>query len=460
MEHADPDGITVTWDGFDDESGITNFYVAVGISLGDTSVTGGYVDLNHQTTSYIKASLLKYSESGNVYYVSVKAQNGAGLSSNVMVSSPVIVLGQNIPGVVNDGRQKFLDNDMTRDTSSMAINFHGFESEICNIISYEFAIGSEPFFSDVSSFSEFGIDHNATHGWAERNVNLDEDNTYYATVRARTGHECHEEYIVSSSDGITVDSIAPQVLNVSTIQEPKNKIDGNFYQDNVDSLDILWDAYDKSGIVSVNFSVGHLPYVEDILPYTTSDDNRISPGIVNMISGESVFVNFIATDPIGNKWTGSFGQYTADNSKPRVKNFTCSDIISAKLPIINCSWVVNEVESAIKIQSIAVGSTSMADDIVAEKNISATASSWTIHLHGVTTTTIFVTLKLMNLLNLEDTFTYEIQVDITDPVIESVEIVTWTNPSHSVSNRLCQMSWSYVDARLTGVGDPDSGIFR
>ena len=435
-----------------------SFYVAVGISHGDTSITGGYLDMEQQKTSYIQVSLSKYVDSGIEYYVSMKAKNGAGFFSNVMVSSPVIVLGENIPGVIDDGRNKFIDEDATRDTSSLAITFRGFQSEICNIISYEFAIGSEPFFSDVSSFSDFGIVHNETHGWAERHITLDEDKTYYATMRARTGHDCHEEFIVSSSDGITVDSMAPTVSIIPTLND--TTVEENFYVYNDDNFGISLNVDDSSGNVHVTYSIGHLPFADDVWPSTVSEDYRIKPGTISLPTGESVFVSINATDAIGNKWTGTFGQYTLDISKPRVSNFSCSEMISAKLPFVNCTWSVSELESTLKTQVISVGSTAMADDIVPEANISSSTSSWIFDLHDLIKGAIFVTLKMINVVNSEDSFTFEVKVDSSDPVIEAIEIVTWIYPDQERNNKLCQIPLSYVDIRLSGVSDAESGIKR
>ena len=44
-------------------------------------------------------------ETGDIYYVNVKAMNGAGAWSDVVSSKPIHVYGQNIPGTVYDGRE-------------------------------------------------------------------------------------------------------------------------------------------------------------------------------------------------------------------------------------------------------------------------------------------------------------------------------------------------------------------
>ena len=44
-------------------------------------------------------------ETGDLYYVSVKAMNGAGAWSDVVSSRPIHVYGANVPGIVEDGRK-------------------------------------------------------------------------------------------------------------------------------------------------------------------------------------------------------------------------------------------------------------------------------------------------------------------------------------------------------------------
>jgi hypothetical protein len=42
-------------------------------------------------------------------------------------------------------------------------------------------------------------------------LSVEEGLTYYVTVRALTGHDCYQPIIVASSDGITVDTLPPQL---------------------------------------------------------------------------------------------------------------------------------------------------------------------------------------------------------------------------------------------------------
>ena len=44
-------------------------------------------------------------ETGDMYYVSVQAMNGAGAVSEVVSSRPIHVYGANKPGTISDGRK-------------------------------------------------------------------------------------------------------------------------------------------------------------------------------------------------------------------------------------------------------------------------------------------------------------------------------------------------------------------
>ena len=397
--------------------------------------------------------MARYRESGDVYYLLVKVKNRAGSMSNVTISSPIIIVGDNVPGVISDGRKFDIDEKHTRDAASIALNFQGFESESCSIIGYELAIGSKPFHSDVSAFSDFGVVYNDTHGFGERHLHLNEGYTYFATVRARTGHICHDSFIVSSSNGITLDFTPPLLVYISI----ENEI---FHQHYMTNFDISWIVTDKSDVVNVNYSVGYTPFTDDILPSTKTEDFRIPPTVVDPPQGESVFVTVFAKDTAGNEITDSFGHYTVDKSKPFAQGYACSRVISMKSSSINCSWTVFELESTVVFQSISVGSKALSDDVEHEKEISRTESSWKGSIKNLSGNPVFVTLKVKNILNLQQSFVFEVMVDMTPPMIESVEIVTWTHPNEDIERKLCQITWSYVDARLNGVKDRDSGILR
>ena len=80
--------IAVRWNGFwDKESGIRSYYVCVGTQPGECNVKT-FIDIRNATSyTFEDWPLLQ----GETYFVSVKAENRAGLTSDVKTSDAVIV---------------------------------------------------------------------------------------------------------------------------------------------------------------------------------------------------------------------------------------------------------------------------------------------------------------------------------------------------------------------------------
>ncbi len=80
--------IAVQWNGFwDKESGIRTSYVCVGTQPGECN-GNNFTDVGNSTThTFHDLQLVQ----GETYFVSVKAQNGAGLTSDVKTSDGIVV---------------------------------------------------------------------------------------------------------------------------------------------------------------------------------------------------------------------------------------------------------------------------------------------------------------------------------------------------------------------------------
>jgi hypothetical protein len=467
VQHANSQSIRVSWIGEDPESHITKFYVAIGKNHGDVSVTHGYIEMGTEMSANIEASLSTFSETGIIYYVAVKAENGAGILSSPAYSKGIQILKENVPGVVYDGRKPLIDEDITNDRFSIAMQFQGFESEACNIVKYEWAVGSKPYFSDINEYTEYGIVHNETHGKAQTHVPLKENSTYHVTVRAKTGHRCHEEYIVSTSDGIITDLSPPKISNIV----PKD-IEGHFYdsespcmyQSYIDSFEYRWNVSDQSALRYENFSIGSMPYINDIVPAYVSSESKIPPGLVSPKAGKTYFVNVYAMDDIGFHSSLTSLPIVADISAPIIQNFKCTEILSIKRSSITCKWVVTEEESKLKQVNIRVGTQELLDDIIQNVTLPTHQSKWTIDVKGHSKLSdlsdIHVTLGATNVLDFSDTKFVKIRIDSTPPVIGSVEFITWTNPDEKRTQQICQLPWTYVDVNVSMIEDQESDIDR
>lgn len=467
VHHANSQSIRISWFGDDPESNIKGYYVAIGTSQGDTSVTAGYIDMGTQISADIETTLLAYIDSGNIYYAEVKAENGAGILSNPLSSKPIKISKGNKPGVIYDGRESNLDKDITNDKFSIAMHFEGFESEACNIVQYKWSIGTYPYFSDIVDFTEHGLAHNKTHGKGQIHIQLEENKKYYVTVRAKTGHHCDEEYIVSTSDGITSDFSPPEISSIVPQTNEGQFFDaetGSIYLAYLDSFEFKWNVTDQSALHFVNFSVGTHPLRQDVVNMSLSLESNIPTGVFLPKIGESYFVNVYAMDDAGYLISVSSFPIVADISSPFIHNFTCTNVISSKQSVVVCSWIPTEQESKLEQITIHVGSRILLDDIIQTTALYSYQNTWTFDANYYTKlvnmSNVYVTLTAKNVLNKYSTETYIIAIDSSGPEIENVNLITWTNPDNERVKQICQRPWQYVDVEIYRLDDNESGLER
>ncbi|XP_071152144.1 uncharacterized protein, partial [Mytilus edulis] len=102
---ADTNGIKAAWQASDHHSGIVNFKIAVGSTSGGSEVKS-WTDIGLKKDTYVDGLSLNVSDIETktpVYYVSLVAINGAGLESSPVVSTPIVVVKSDKPGIVIDG---------------------------------------------------------------------------------------------------------------------------------------------------------------------------------------------------------------------------------------------------------------------------------------------------------------------------------------------------------------------
>ncbi|KAK3084977.1 hypothetical protein FSP39_022291 [Pinctada imbricata] len=471
--HDDPESLTISWRGRDSESGIVNIYVGLGRSPGSLSETGGeFLKFAGEETLVLKNLNLDItSKTNKTYYVTLKAKNGAGLNSSEIYSKEIYVQKANVPGTVYDSRDEFVDNDYMFDKTSIAMTFGGFESEACNIVGYEWAVGTQPYYSDVLPYTDYGVVMlNATHGQGQIHLQLYEDMTYYISVRAQTGHNCGKgkEYIVSCSDGIKVDSKEPVVRNIGPTANNTRYIDYNgvFYQSYVDSLDLAWNISDASPVAETSWSVGSQPYKSDIKDTAVTLENRLPPGSVTLTPGSSVFLNIQSTDDAGNTVYTVSQPVIADLSSPVIHGFTCTEYISTAKTSVTCTWEsVEENESVLEEISIDVSSDQVSQDLAGAMPVHKGHRKWTRDFsHLIANNTklnqMYVTVHARNVLGLEGVAAYGIVVDHSPPSEGKLDFVTRTDDKDLLDVQKCQIPWMYAEINIHSLIDVESGIDR
>ncbi|XP_013394005.1 uncharacterized protein LOC106161555, partial [Lingula anatina] len=464
--HVDSNGIEVSWLGHDGESGIIRYLVGVGVKPGDVSVTKQFIDFGSVNHGYIPVQLNVTASTGYTYYVTVIALNGAGLESHPCSSKPIVVLRDNVPGTVSDGREFLRDSNSQKDTSSIACSFVGFESEACGITAYEWAIGSAPGLSDIRDYSSYGIVMvNETSGIAQGNLDLPDDQTVYTVVRATTGHNCHEDFIVSVSDGITVDASPPNIIFTQIVEGAQAVTNQVVYEASPDNVVPKWNVSDTgSGMANVSWKAGRLPGYSDKVPEIYTTTSELPNGAVSAKQGETIFLTLTATDNAGNQRTLTSPALVMDATPPVIKNFKCTDTISHLQTTVHCEWKpIVDVESKVKRIQVGVGSDYSKDDLAPFSDLGIHKNDWMIVLKPQdmpsNTTRVFVTLKSENLVHLSSISVAEIAIDTTPPLPGLIHITTSSAPKGSdVHFPKCQVSGTYVEVLWEKFHDLESDI--
>lgn len=405
----------------------------------------------------------------NVYRIHVIVENGAGINSTVNREKTVYIMKKNVPGVVYDGREHLKDKDFTSDKTSIAMSFIGFESESCNIVQYEWAVGYQPLVYDVLPFTDYGIVMlNDSFGQGQISVQLYEDSTYYITVRARTGYNCKVgQYILSTSDGIKLDTTPPQV-RMTEFGERKitHEITSyTLYQDHTHTPAFRWNSSDSSGIKKSWWSVGSLPSIDDIYKKSFSDKNFIPAGTMSFSNGQTYYLNIGVVDKAGNEIVITSPSITVDTTAPTIQNYMCTPFISERRSLIKCNWdMIQDQESMITKLLVGVGKNETTPDISDYHEIPIQKRSWIrdvyARIKSNSVEKVFVIIKLVNGAELITAQPFEILVDRTPPVKGKVEIITSLDLKSPPKEQKCQIPQTYIEARTFDWIDRESGILR
>lgn len=375
---------------------------------------------------------------------------------------------KNVPGKVFDGRQLLVDNDFTKDKTSLAMSFIGFESESCNIVQYEWAVGYQPFVYDVLPFTDYGIVmRNESFGQGQIHLRLYEDSTYYITVRARTGYNCKVgQYIVSTSDGIKLDTTPPEVKITKFGERMINNdmITGSLYQDRTDAVSFRWNSSDSSGISETWWSIGSLPGRDDIHKKHFTDKTFIPAGTVSFSNGQTFYLNIAAVDNAGNEKIVSSPSITVDITDPIIKNYRCTSFISERRSLVKCQWDIQDQESMITKMLVGVGKNETTPDISEFHEIPISKRNWIRDMYAKLkkdpVQRIYIIIKLINGVGLARVQPYEIVVDRTPPEKGTAEVITTLNRMQPPSKQLCQIPQTFIEVRTFGWIDKESGLLR
>ncbi|XP_077996024.1 uncharacterized protein LOC144449371 [Glandiceps talaboti] len=505
---SDKEGIKAYWKATDFESGIDAYFVAVGTAIGSTDILD-FTDMGTSAGGYIgnlDLSLFEETSAGPVYYVSVKAMNGAGTYSNVKVSSPIKIVSGDKVGFVIDGPNddddedsySTMDVDYQIESGTVTAQFTGFESEQHGIVHYEWAVGTEPELDDVQPYINAGIlvsdeqdikgDGLHGSGKAQSLLPLESGIQYYTTVRALTGAG---NVLEASSDGFTVD-ITPPSIHIETIGVIADNdttvlnTETDHYQKSLDSLIASWTILEEeSEVTYTEFCYGSYPRAADIFNCTemTLQDN-VPNALVQPSGNYPNILTLKSINKVGLHETVTSRSITVDTTPPVAGNITCPRY-SRSVDYITCTWTdYTDKESGIAYYEFAVGMSEGDDSVFPFTQVDSSVNGYTakgFEGGALQPRSYYVTVSATN--NVGETtraYSSEIFVDETVPItgkvfeLSGVDLVDVDNANQNglnlneclttadceIVDAVCQTSVDRVHVAWEPFTDPDSPIVR
>ncbi|VDH98959.1 Hypothetical predicted protein [Mytilus galloprovincialis] len=510
---ASTKGIKAAWSAKDPESGIIGYEVAVGTTPGGTdklgwTLYGAENDVYVQGLSLEITNLTTYEP---VYYVSLKAQNGAQLLSSSITSTPIVVVEEDRAGLIVDGAdgtdgtstELGVDVDYTVDTTTVSIQFDGFESHLHGVMMYEWAVGTTPGGEEVQPFIIEGIIHSeeenvagdgvTSSGHAHATLPLKPETKYYTSVRGITNGG---NVVQSSSDGFMVD-VSPPTVIIDRLTD-KTSLDQDItsghslYETTTDSLTAQWTYNDtESGIVLGWYSVGTYPFAQDIasmveVEISSMDFSTLPLAYVTAVdTGKPNIISIWAENKAGLVSEVATGSVIIDKTPPGEGFVSCPDYVGLNAPIL-CTWYgFLDKQSPIQKYRITMGSQQGSNNIFNGTEVPGYISQYSIQglgnklYHG---DKYYVTVTAVNLVDMETyAFSAEIGIDSTPPTygkvidLHTTYRVDVTNTEMTLAmnakkcdtddecdllDATCSESMTSVSATWQAFQDPESGIQR
>ncbi|MBN1779706.1 hypothetical protein JW948_01145 [bacterium] len=180
----------------DPESGLYRYWLAIGSGPGASDILG-WTDTG-KNTSWTQTSLSLFP--GQTLYISIRAENEAGLQSTVTCSDGILILEDPTPPsdilMVRDGL--YTDLDYIVSASVLSASWTASEDPECGIWRYLVSAGSSPGYSDVAGWTDNGLITEITL----TGLSLVPGSTCYFNVQAENTAGLTSG--ITSSDGVSI----------------------------------------------------------------------------------------------------------------------------------------------------------------------------------------------------------------------------------------------------------------
>ncbi|XP_015767122.1 PREDICTED: uncharacterized protein LOC107345883, partial [Acropora digitifera] len=195
--------ISVEWSRFvDQESGVQTYYICVGTQPNECNMVN-FTGVGNSTSYSFRTLQLSQ---GETYFVSVKAENGAGLMSDVKSSTGVVVdmTAPTSKGQILDGLKEGQDIDVQRSRNHIFAHWTAFEDLESDVVQLTWCLGSSPGSCDL--VEETLLTPESTSIERVLNDPITNGQRYFVTVNVTNSAGVTATL---TSDGVTVDDTPP-----------------------------------------------------------------------------------------------------------------------------------------------------------------------------------------------------------------------------------------------------------
>ncbi|HAH31415.1 MAG TPA: hypothetical protein DCL44_03770, partial [Elusimicrobia bacterium] len=438
----------------DAQSGIARYWYAIGTTAGGTNVAG-WTD-NGSNISVTKTGLTL--TNGQIYYFTVKAENGAGLQSSALNSSgqTVDITAPSTPGTVNDGTGG--DISETGALTQLSANWTAATDAQSGITKYWYAIGTAAGAVDIVGWTDNGNSISVT----KAGLSLTNGQTYYFTVKAENGIGLQSSASNSNGQLVNVDVTPP--AEVSQVRDGTGS--GTAWSGYSTQLSANWDASSdaQSGIAGYWYAIGTAAGGTNILAWTDNGNNiSVTKTGLSLTDGQIYYFTVKAENGAGlqSSAVNSSGQ-TVDATGPSNPG-AVYDGVGGDITYVNsasqlsANWAaVADAQSGIARYWYAIGTTAGGTNVAGwtdnGNNISVTKTGLSL-ANGAA---YYFTVKAENGAGLQSSVTNSNgqMADTTAPSAPGA-VYDGTGADISYVSSTSQLSASWASA-----ADAQSGIFR
>jgi CheY-specific phosphatase CheX len=284
--------MSANWSNFSDvTSGIVGYEYSIGSSPAGTDVL--FWTENGTDTTFTEIVPLN---SGDIYYVSVRATDGAENVSNVQSTDGVTIDAVNpTVGDILEGSTE-QDYDYQQNSTSLTISWAGSDALRSfrngrDLSAFSVSLGTDSAATDVVDW----VNVSNVNSYTFSDLNLQEAVTYYANVKALdlAGNESE----VVSGDGITIDQSGPIPGSIS---------DGDAADIDWVNINYLsvgnWTGFTDSlsGIGEYEYSLGLAPGQTQVVSWTSANLDTAITVSASLTEGPTYYANVRAVDSVSN----------------------------------------------------------------------------------------------------------------------------------------------------------------